>query len=450
MIFWRLIFWILFIGCFGLRGFLVYNLDTQPISDFVRYYQAAISLSEGNGFVMFGRHTAFQGVGYPAFLAFFFYWFGPSVLLAKLLNWALGLLSGLLFYWIVRRFTTEKLTMLATLVYLFLPKEILYVNVLATEILYNTLLLGFLACYFASWPKEGQTRRKWILLVIAGVILGYMSLVKPLSPLFGLVVFFGEMLRHGWLKIAIPRGGWGKGIVRTTIVAVVSIMVIAPWTYRNYELFGAFVPMTTNGGYVLYVNNNPHATGAWMDPYKIPGSPIHEITYPESDPRFEVEMDRLMKEEAKNWISENPGRFLALTFYRLNETFYTNLDWRWAFEVEDEDRTEELDRIKAFLMRAIPSIHGIVSSSFFLAYPALLIGFVAAVWKGRKLRRRSEVNPEIWNQRLFLVLFCLPALLFTIITMIFEGNARYSFLCHPAFALLVAVIMRSVRNGVRV
>ncbi|WP_134703717.1 glycosyltransferase family 39 protein [Ammoniphilus sp. YIM 78166] len=442
---WRLLFWILFIVGVGLRTFLVFNLDTQPISDFIRFYEAAISLSEGNGFVMFDRLTAFQGVGYPAFLALFFYWFGPSVMLAKLLNLILSVVSAFLFYWIVKRFTSEKTAMLATLVYVFLPKEILYVNVLATEILYNTLLLAYLASYFASWPKQVRTPGNWIWLIVAGLILGYMSLVKPLSPLFGLVVFFGELLRHGWLKVFYKRGGWGQALIRTSIVAIVSILVIAPWTYRNYVVFGSFVPNTTNGGYVLYVNNNDYATGAWMDPYKIPGSPIYQITYPETDPRFEVEMDRLMKEEAKQWISENPGRFLALSIYRFNETFYTNLDWRWAFEVKEEDRGE-MELTKAFLMRAIPSIHALVNSVFFIAYPALLLGFGAAAWKGR--RTRKGVDQEGWDQRLALVLFCLPALLFTIVTMIFEGNARYSFLCHPMFALLTAWVASSVKEKI--
>lgn len=440
----RILFWIFVVINLGIKAFIVQQLDTQPISDFVRYYQAAIGLSEGEGFRMFGRLTAFQGVGYPAFLAFFFFWFGPSVLLAKVLNWILSAVGVLLFYFIIRKFASEAVAMLATLIYCYLPKEMLYVNVLGTELLFNTLLLGYLYCYFSSWTMDQRSRTQWLWLLVAGLILGYMSLVKPASPLFGLIVFFGELGRHilpSFFGDKEQRDGWWRGMVRTAIVAVVSLAVIAPWSYRNYLLFDAFIPMTTNGGYVLYVNNNPYAQGAWMDPYEIPGSPIHEIPYAESDPRFEAAMDTLMKQAAKEWIAEHPGRFLELSVYRLNETFFTNWDWKWAFELEEEDRTLQIENMKQFLARAVPVAHSFVTSSFFIGYVPFLVGFLL---RGRTLRKMNRYE---WEKSLGIMLFCLPAFMHVFITMVFEGNARYSFPCHPAFALFSALVAERMFKG---
>src|SRR5699024_9706881 len=152
---------------------------------------------------------------------------------------------------------SEKVAMLATLIYIYLPKEMFYVNVLGSEHLYNTLLLAFFSCYVLSWPNKNKDaeRRDWLWLIPAGLLLGVMSLVKPLSPVFGVILFCGEIGR--WIAPSFfgtkeARGGWLKGIWRTSIVAVLSILVIAPWSIRNYFVFDTFVPLTNNGGYVLY------------------------------------------------------------------------------------------------------------------------------------------------------------------------------------------------------
>lgn len=447
MKFIRSLFWLLFVVNLVYRGYLVLYLDTQPIFDFARYYQAAVDLANGKGFVMFGRTTAFQGVGYPGFLALFFKLFGPSILLAKILNWFLSLLSALLLFHITKRFLSERTAMLATLVYLYLPKEILYVNVLGSELLFNTLMLSFFATYFQSWPKEGsRNRRHWLWLVGTGFILGFMSLVKPLSPVFGLIVFAGEIGRYFWPFLCGSKeisGGWWKALVRIGIVAVLSIAVIAPWTFRNYVVFNAFVPLTTNGGYVLYVNNNPYATGAWMDPYQLPGSPIHEISYPESDPRFEVEMNKLMKEAAQEWIFENPGRFSQLMLYRFYETFYTNWDWKWAFEHKVpliSQKTEEV------VHRLTVVSHGILASPFYLGIIPAIMG--ALIFAFRQNMKKDTIR-AIWERRLGLVLFSLPGVIITLVTMIFEGNARYSFPCHPVFSVYAAMVAAMVWKRMR-
>ena len=60
------------------------------------------------------------------------------------------------------------------------------------------------------------------------------------------------------------------------------LLVLGPWTLRNAVLFGQFVPVSANSGYVLMVNNNDaNAHGGWMPlkdvPSRLttrPGSPM--------------------------------------------------------------------------------------------------------------------------------------------------------------------------------
>ncbi|RKD22075.1 hypothetical protein BEP19_13470 [Ammoniphilus oxalaticus] len=487
MRFIRFGFWALLALNFMIRGWLVFNIDTEPVSDFVRYYQAAISLSEGNGYVMFDRKTAFQGVGYPGFLAVFFAIFGPSLLLAKILNWLLSLGAAFLFLFLAKRMVSEKVALLATLVYLYLPKEMFYVNVLGSEHLFNFLLLAFFACYVLSWPKANAVKsaddeqerkrsrrsrrrsgdssgneakrgmfaqregREWLWLIPAGVILGVMSLVKPLSPVFGVILFLAEIGRFvapSFAKLKEARGGVWKGIARTALVAAVSIAVIAPWSIRNYFVFNAFVPLTTNSGYVLYINNNDDATGMWMDPYSIPGSPMANSYYPETDPRFEVETDAAMKKIAWGWIQDNPGRFMQLTLYRFYENFYRNWDWKWAVEGQHDVVSEHT---RETIQRWSVVSHAMVASAFFIGVIPMVTGLVSTA---RRYWRRKEENAEglglaAWEPRLLLIAFSLPACVITVVTVIFEGNARYSFPCHPVFALYTAIAISLLWRAAR-
>jgi hypothetical protein len=42
-------------------------------------------------------------------------------------------------------------------------------------------------------------------------------------------------------------------------MAIVSVALIAPWTYRNWKTFNAFVPLTTDLGHAMAKANNDHA-----------------------------------------------------------------------------------------------------------------------------------------------------------------------------------------------
>ena len=54
-----------------------------------------------------------------------------------------------------------------------------------------------------------------------------------------------------WL--AWRRGSAGRA--RAALLVVTALLVVAPWTYRNWRVFGAFVPVSTQGGQNLFQGN---------------------------------------------------------------------------------------------------------------------------------------------------------------------------------------------------
>ncbi len=91
---------------------------------------------------------------------------------------------------------------------------------------------------------------------IIGLFIGLATLTKPFFILYPVIIAITE-----WLK--------NKNIKETFKIFFISysivFLIVAPWTYRNYKHFNLLVPVSYNGGYVLFINNNSNnQNGAWM------------------------------------------------------------------------------------------------------------------------------------------------------------------------------------------
>ena len=86
------------------------------------------------------------------------------------------------------------------------------------------------------------------------------------------------MVRPEYLAIAFllallvfargARSEWKRSLAQAAILAAGVVLVVAPWTVRNAEALGRFVPISTGGGQVLFAgtylpsDGNPEEVGA--------------------------------------------------------------------------------------------------------------------------------------------------------------------------------------------
>jgi hypothetical protein len=105
---------------------------------------------------------------------------------------------------------------------------------------------------------------------------------------------------------------------------------VAPWTWRNWQVFHAFVPIRSNLAAELWVHNGPEDNGfprgivVFSQPELLSYVSMGEIAYV-----------RERGEWAKEYIRSNPGRFLRLSLERV--------DWFWMnlpHPLEDHPFTE--------------------------------------------------------------------------------------------------------------
>lgn len=285
---------ILLIG-FACRVATVLALDFQPESDYLGYQTMALNLLRGQGIVDSMGNYAMLNVGYPLFvLAPVFAISGNSLLVAQLGNAMLGVGSVLLCHAIARELGAGRSARLlaAALFALYLPSWV-YAEYLAKENLMTPLMLGVIWCLLRYLERPSAA-------VVAGcgVLLGLLALTGNA----GLAIVPAALLA----VICAPSTIRGK-VSAIAMASVLAFVVLAPWLARNNTVIGAAV-LNTNGGFNLYLGNNPAATGLFVSISETPRG----ATWGALRESGEYQAAETLRRDAVLWIKRNPRRFSEL------------------------------------------------------------------------------------------------------------------------------------------
>ena len=143
-----------------------------------------------------------------------------------------------------------------------------------------------------------------------GLTMGFGALLNPAITLpTGAIV----MMSH-FLVLAADRR---RLLVQFAIAASAAACVIAPWTYRNYRAFHAFVPLRSNFGLELCLGNSPRADGTTFATNKTDHPHVNPIQLQLYKEMGEIRYMELQQDEAMQWIKASPRRFAILTGRRV-------------------------------------------------------------------------------------------------------------------------------------
>lgn len=279
----------------GLTARLVWGLGFSGTlqSDPEIYFRLARSLAF-DGTYGGPEALAFWPPGLPLALVPIFWVFGASLSAVIILNCFAFAATCWLTYDLGRRYLNTVSGHLAAWLVAVWPASILYAWVPAKELVAAPLVLGSIYAYLSA--SEG---RSWIAKAgISGACVGAATLVHPSLILFPMIFPVAALVR-------------GSPTRRTAAIFGVQLLflglVITPWTIRNAVTLERFVLISTNGGYNLYLGNNPDSTGQWM----------HVEDFRERFPGDEVARDKLAGTAATRWILQNPRRFAVLSVRRV-------------------------------------------------------------------------------------------------------------------------------------
>lgn len=385
---------------------IILLLDTQPLSDFKYYYQLA---EEIGNHLSFGN--TYTSIGYSIILGYIFKITGSSLLIAKLFNLLVYSFLGLIAYLILKKIQVcERKRKLIYGTFMLFPINLLYLNLISSELIFTLLLMILIYLYLSKDFKFSY--------IICGIIIGLGIIIKPFFIALPFVVLVYEI---------ITKKQWKKPLKHLIITLVMISIVIVPLVYRNTLYNNEFTFVSNNGGIVLYINNNSeNKLGRWMKAEDVSGSIVNEDFYINASM---TEKNKLLSQEAKRWIKNHPIDFMFLGVKRLLNTYLVSDDMFFILNgtklnIEFTDFNHYFLSIKenlsVFTIMNLVYVVGLSMIKIVVFLSALIYiiiltkKYVLNIFKGENLDRVKV---------LFLGIFYM----FTIIYFITEGQGRYSY-----------------------
>jgi hypothetical protein len=186
---------------------------------------------------------------------------------------------------------------------------VLYAATLMTETFYIGALLWSLERALVVRERLAERQNVSVGLALTlGLSLGIAMLLRQ-SILPWIVVLFV------WLSWVGHRMGQTKGAIKTLVLAVVPIVVLVlPFTIRNYRVYGSFLLLNSNAGYAMYSAQHPmHGT----EFQEFAAAPLPEELWGQN----EAALDRELMRSGIGFVMADPQRYLLLCLSRVRAYF---------------------------------------------------------------------------------------------------------------------------------
>lgn len=326
-----------------------------PLSDSFLYDGFAKNIAFGKGYAFPGGDlTVYWPVGASAVYATIYKLFGTGGGPTAIFQSMLGAVIVLLTWCLARRYSGPKAAGLAGWLVACWPLLIEFTTILASELIFITLVLAALN----AWSAERL--RPMVRACLWGALIAGATYVRPTA--WPLLVIFPVC---GWV---VDRR-WRSALLTCAVSALTAALLFAPWVHRNYQLFDSFVLVAANGGPNLWMGNNPDSIGGYM--------PLPERAFAN-----EVERDRFYRGEAVAYIKSHPIEYLKLSLRRAVMTYdreTIGVVWNET-GISQRFGTSALQPLK------------LLSTAYWL--PMLLLG-TWGVWRSWKLRALARVWPVL-------------------------------------------------------
>lgn len=207
------------------------------------YNRLAFNLLQGHGyrFNQSGPLVTERAPAYPLFLLGIFYLSGVNYVVVQIAQALLGALSCWLLFLLGRWVLSAQLGLAAAFLFALYPNAIEYSARLYSENAYFPLFLAF-AYFLCRASYEGSLVRG----LAAGLTWGAGLLTRGTLLPLPFLLAFGVMMSR------THRSPYRRWVRWGSAAALAGILIVAPWTARNYSVTGAFVPVSTWGWIAIY------------------------------------------------------------------------------------------------------------------------------------------------------------------------------------------------------
>ena len=316
---YKKLLWGVIIASFLLSVAHSFYFRIEPSVDAGAYDRIAMNVIEGHGYRQnfdrpFNQDNSIGrvGPGYEFFLVGVYSVFGHHYEAVWILQAIFHALSTFLVFLIAVRVLAGTPTqpsppggggeegvvagLIASALFGFYPDLIIGSSMLLAETL--AIFLMLISVYIFYRYSEHQT-------IYLSILLGFIfaSSILVRSPLLLLLIPFIVLfyMKRTWLHLAL--------------FSAVFVLVLTPWTVRNYKIYGAFIPTSLTFGDDLLAGNHPGASGE-LDETRL----LYNQKYSEEEYDMAT-IDRFLARDAIVFILTNPLEFIKITLYRVSMYF---------------------------------------------------------------------------------------------------------------------------------
>ncbi len=214
-------------------------------------------------------------------------------------------------YAIAKKISTEMQSRLsAVAAALFLP-GVFAVTTFSASAQYQFLALVVIYLSIQA-AQRGQAR----LFALLGISAGLLTLARSEFLIPAFLLFFISSLFY-FFKTR------NSAVFKNSIIAILLYSaIVAPWTWRNYQLYHKFVPVVSHPWHEIWKGYDEYSTGGMMS--TVPGRPfwitpgwhddiIRRLDSIPYNALFEIKADAVFKDEALGFIRRNPSQSALMT-----------------------------------------------------------------------------------------------------------------------------------------
>lgn len=244
--------WIIFAAALAMRLFQVLTVGEIPTDDTADYDEIALNLLSGEGFVArenwFGFDMySWRAPAHPFLLAAIYHVFGYDHTAPLIIQALIGAATAVVVYDLGRHLHPASAFLAGGLVAVYGPL-IRATSTLSTEPLF--ILLTVTAVHQLTLSERLQLEsthlRYRLCIVLCGILIAAAALTRPV----GLVLLPVQVGIWYWRARAVSGRGSGW-FGRSLWLSLGVVVLIAPWTLRNYRVHDALVPISTHGGFIF-------------------------------------------------------------------------------------------------------------------------------------------------------------------------------------------------------
>ena len=271
--------------------------------------------------------------------------------------------------------------------------------------------------------RESLDKITWLIAILGGVVLGFLTLTRPITPPLVLLVVLWFLFRLNFKQT----------VVRQLPVAICSVLVVMPWIVRNFEVFDAFVPMTTTSGANLWQGNSE-----WTIPVFRAGYDVQWTAPDVNAPKDSREADAERFALAIDFWREHPDKIPELLWVKF--LVHWNIDIAPRFNPQENEQFALDDKGELMIVQGGESIAGVTDANTSYDsglldtvgrpvhryyFGSLLLLAIVGVWLSRREWREVSL---LWFVQISM----------TLIYLIFHPATRYRVPSDPLLFVLSA------------